>query len=121
MKTYICKKPVVMSRVRFEHLNNVLLVDFNVTDAKMQELIKELGVEPNSSSIETLYWEFENGSLIYEDIYIGDENAYDDVRWYANAQDYPETFDCRYEIAEIMKFYVDDAEYICKIIIKEDN
>lgn len=121
MKTYICKEPVVMSRERFDYLNKVLLVNFDDTDLTMQELIKELGVEPNSSSIETLYWEFENGSFIYEDIYIGDENAYDDVRWYANAQDYPETFDCRYEIAETMKFYVDDVEYICKIKIKEDN
>lgn len=124
MKTYISKHPVELGRKDFEKINKLLLVNFNDEELpEMAKLIEETDACRNTNPY-TFWWNFEDGSVIIMDIYVGDENAYDDIRWYKNLAAYPQTFDRGYEIEERMVFECvgkDNNTYICEIKIEEDE
>lgn len=124
MKTYINKRPVELGRKDFEKINKLFLVNFDDEELpEMAKLIEETDVHRNTDPY-TFWRDFEDGSLIIMHIYVGDENAYDDTRWYKNPAAYPQTFDCGYKIEERMVFEdvgEDNNTYICEIKIKEDE
>lgn len=125
MKTYICKQPVELSRKDFDKINKLFKVNFDDESPEMEALIDELDARPDTNPC-TFWWNFEDGSFIVWDLYVGDENAYDDVRWYKNNKaHYPITFDCGFCLQEETIFEkVGDAQntYICRIkIIEEDE
>lgn len=121
-KIYECKQPIELSRKDFERLNKIFEVNFDDETPEMESLINELDARRNTNPC-TLWWQFEDGSYIIWDLYIGDENAYDDVRWYENEKSkYPITFDCGFGLWEEIKFDnvgKNQNTYVCKIKIIE--
>ena len=100
MKTYICKQPVELSRKDFDKINKLFKVNFDDESPEMEALVDELDARRNTNPC-TFWWNFEDGSFIVWDLYVGDENAYDDVRWYKNNKAaYPITFDCGFCLQE---------------------
>lgn len=124
MKTYICKEPVRMTRKEFDNLNKLFDVDFEDDSPEMEALINEIDARPNTNPA-TLGWDFDDGSFIITDIYVGRYSAYDDVRWYKNKAANPKTFDCGYHLdKEMTHDHVGDENntYVCLIeIIDEDD
>lgn len=123
MKTYICKEPVRMTRKEFDNLNKLFEVNFENDSPEMEALINEIDARPNTNPA-TLAWDFDDGSFIITDIYVGEYSAYDDVRWYKNKAANPETFDCGYRLdKEMTYYYVGDEEntYVCFIEITDED
>lgn len=124
MKTYICKEPVRMTRKEFDNLNKLFDVDFEDDSPEMEALINEIDARPDTNPA-TLAWDFDDGSFIITDIYVGEYSAYDDVRWYKNKAAYPETFDyCMYRLDKEMTYdYVGDEKntYVCLIEITDED
>lgn len=123
MKTYICKEPVRMTRKEFDNLNKLFDVNFEDDSPEMEALINEIDARPDTNPA-TLAWDFDDGSFIITDIYVGEYSAYDDVRWYKNKAAYPETFDCGYRLDKEMTYdYVGDEKntYVCLIEITDED
>lgn len=123
MKTYICKEPVRMTRKEFDNLNKLFDVDFEDDSLEMEALINEIDARPNTNPA-TLAWDFDDGSFIITDIYVGRYSAYDDIRWYENKIAHPETFDCGYRLDKEMSFYYVGKEgntYVCLIEITDED
>lgn len=123
MKTYICKEPVRMTRKEFDNLNKLFDVDFEDDSLEMEALINEIDARPNTNPA-TLAWDFDDGSFIITDIYVGRYSAYDDVRWYKNKAANPETFNCGYHLdKEMAHDYVGDEKntYVCLIEITDED
>lgn len=123
MKTYICKEPVRMTRKEFDNLNKLFDVDFEDDSLEMEALINEINARPNTNPA-TLAWDFDDGSFIITDIYVGRYSAYDDIRWYENKIAHPETFDCGYRLDKEMSFYYVGKEgntYVCLIEITDED
>lgn len=123
MKTYICKEPVRMTRKEFDNLNKLFDVNFEDDSPEMEALINEIDARPDTNPA-TLAWDFDDGSFIITDIYVGEYSAYDDVRWYKNKTAYPETFGCGYRLDKEMTYdYVGDEKntYVCLIEITDED
>ena len=123
MKTYICKEPVRMTRKEFDNLNKLFDVDYEDDSLEMEALINEIDARPNTNPA-TLAWDFDDGSFIITDIYVGRYSAYDDIRWYENKIAHPETFDCGYRLDKEMSFYYVGKEgntYVCLIEITDED
>lgn len=123
MKTYICKEPVRMTRKEFDNLNKLFEVNFEDNSPEMEALINEIDARPDTNPA-TFAWDFDDGSFIITDIYVGEYSAYDDVRWYKNKAANPETFDCGYRLdKEMTYYYVGDETntYVCFIEITDED
>lgn len=123
MKIYICKEPVRMTRKEFDNLNKLFEVNFEDNSPEMEALINEIDARPDTNPA-TLAWDFDDGSFIITDIYVGRYSAYDDIRWYENKIAHPETFDCGYRLDKEMSFYYvgkEDNTYVCLIEITDED